>query len=370
MIRFSMKCLLLILALYCVTDAQVADPDALANAIGNLPAPESPAFTVLGLTPQKVVRPNSPQELATELLNGFDERGNFQSGITIDTAPFMLLGGQFFTLDDYRKGRINVDRLLSRLGASFATTRGVSEDDNAVRLAAGFRLTVWDTGDPRLDDELQACNANVVMPPPPQVLPRTPEERKARNRQILAAVEPQLDVCRDEAAKRNWNKSSFVIAGAPSWISADGLSQNFKGNGGGVWTSLAYGFDHSKLLADKAQLTAHARYRDKEYVPDKNNANIFVQQDAFAAGGSLRFGSALFNGSFEGLYVHTRLQGMTERSAEYAFAVEKRLATGVWLNVSINRNNATPTSKENVSLLTGLKWVLTPKPSIIFPQEP
>jgi hypothetical protein len=344
--------------------AQQADPDSLANAIGNLAAPESPAFTVLGLTPQKVVRPNSPQELATELLNGFDERGNFQTGIAIDTAPFMLFGGDMFTLDDYRVGKFNIDRLLSRLQVSFATTRGVATNDNAVRLAAGFRATLWDLGDPRLDPQLQTCNANIPFPPITQL----PADHDARNRAILAAVEPQLEKCRDEAAKRNWNKSSFVVAYAPSWISSDGTTQNFAQNGWGVWTSMSYGFDNSKLLQHKLQVIAHARYRQGETVPDKAVASGFAQQDAMASGGSVRFGSPTFNGAFEALFNHTRLLGVTTESLSYSLAVEKQLSSSLWLNVSYNRNNATPVTAQNVSVLTGIKWVLNPKPKIVFPQ--
>src|SRR5918911_17393 len=41
----------------------------------DLGVPESPAFTVLGLNPQTVVRPTSPKEFATAFLNGLDEHG-------------------------------------------------------------------------------------------------------------------------------------------------------------------------------------------------------------------------------------------------------------------------------------------------------
>jgi hypothetical protein len=367
MTRITVRLAAFILYLSAITLAQTVNPDSLSNGIANLSAPESPAFTVLGLTPQKVVRPGSPQELATGLLNGFDERGNFQTGVAIDTAPFMLFNGDRFTLDDYRKGKFNIDRFLSRLQTSFATTKGVSNNDNAVRMALGFRVTFWDLGDPRGDLDLQQCNQNVQFPPPPPVLPITDEQKAARNRAILAAVEPQLDKCRDEAAKRDWNKSSFIVAGAPSWISADGTSQNFALNGWGVWSSLAYGFDHSKLLKNNFQLIAHARYRSGETVPDKNISAGFIQQDAFATGGSVRFGAATFNGAFEGLYNHTRSLGVTKESFSYSFAVEKQLSSGLWFNASLNRNNATPSSSQNVSLLSGIKWVLTPKPKLQLP---
>lgn len=46
----------------------------------DLAVPDSPAFAILGLSPETVVRPSSPRDLATTLLNGVDRRGNLQSG--------------------------------------------------------------------------------------------------------------------------------------------------------------------------------------------------------------------------------------------------------------------------------------------------
>ena len=35
---------------------------------------------------------------------------------------------------------------------------------------------------------------------------------------------------------------------APSWISKTGETKNFRWNGGGFWTSVAYGFDDLSAL--------------------------------------------------------------------------------------------------------------------------
>ncbi|HZI49982.1 MAG TPA: hypothetical protein VFD75_19440, partial [Pyrinomonadaceae bacterium] len=101
----------------------------------DLSVPESPAFTVLGFTPNTVVRPASPKAFATSLLNGLDQNGNFQSGLAFDLTPFMLVNGENITIKDYNDHYLT--RLLSRTQFSFATTKGASSDDTATRLAAG-----------------------------------------------------------------------------------------------------------------------------------------------------------------------------------------------------------------------------------------
>src|ERR1051326_6742315 len=98
----------------------------------DLSVPESPAFTVLGVTPQTVTRPASPRALATSLLNGVDPQGNFQTGLALDTVPYLLFMGNSITVNDYRNS--TGTRFLSNTQVSFATTKG-SSDDKSLRLA-------------------------------------------------------------------------------------------------------------------------------------------------------------------------------------------------------------------------------------------
>ena len=120
----------------------------------DLSVPESPAFTALGLTPQEVIRPSSPRALATELLNGVDANGNPQNGLALDMSPFLLIRGDGFSLQDYQKDTFNVNRLLARTQLSIATAKGASDDDEAIRASLGLRLTPWDLGDPRMNEDL------------------------------------------------------------------------------------------------------------------------------------------------------------------------------------------------------------------------
>jgi hypothetical protein len=88
-------------------------------------------------------------------VNGVSREGQLQTGLALDSAPYLLAYGDRITLNDY--GRRYMVRLLSRFSVSVATAKAESSDDKAVRLALGFRATLWDLGDPRTNQELLGC---------------------------------------------------------------------------------------------------------------------------------------------------------------------------------------------------------------------
>lgn len=124
----------------------------------DLAVPESPAFDVLDVTPETVIRPASPKEFATSLLNGVDRQGHFQTGLAIDTVPYLITPlSNNVTLDMYQHNPngVNLYRLLARTGLSIASVKGTDSDDEAWRLSAGLNLALYDAGDPRMDATLQ-----------------------------------------------------------------------------------------------------------------------------------------------------------------------------------------------------------------------
>src|SRR5258705_2814382 len=195
-----------------VSKSMVDDqPVTLSDA--DLAPPESPGFTVLGLTPQTVVRPMSPRAFASSLLSGVDQNGNFQSGVALDTAPYLVFAGPALTLKKYNESYPT--RFLARTQFSFATTKGASDDDKATRLALGLRMTLWDAGDPHADSVLIKCFVdNLRLPPPPtQIDPNNPTlsaaDQEMRTKFIADNIQA-ADTCREDGRKRNWNTSSWT----------------------------------------------------------------------------------------------------------------------------------------------------------------
>jgi hypothetical protein len=328
--------------------ASAATTNTINSAAADLAPPESPAFAVLGLTPQTVTRPNTPAELASSLLNGFDHNGNFQTGIAIDTGPYMLFKGNSLTLYDYHQSPLK--RFLARSQVSFATTKGTSDPDKAMRLALGTRFTIFDRGDPRNDPQLIDCfdkNLKFDGPIPPN----------ASADDLQAALEVKAQKCRSQASLRNWNASSWIVAAAPAWISPDGNTGSFHLNGGGVWTSIAYGFEGVPSLRQRAQLIAEAVIRNNESVPDPKNSGAFLNQNSRSIGGRFRFGSPAFNGNIEGAYVTTKQPAqLSDNSYKISAGIEHRLTSKLWLNLTFARDSSTPTTNSHFSFLSGLTW--------------
>lgn len=362
-----------------------------ALAAVDMSVPESPAFTVLGLTPQTVTRPTSPRQFATSLLNGVDTSGNFQSGLAMDFVPFLMLAGDQSTLREYQTQYVT--RLLSRSQFSFASTKGATEDDKSMRLALGLNVTLWDRGDPRTDEELMTCLSTMKLPNPPvQLEPELLDDHPSvealkefaeANKRYAAdqtrfekekqeAVEFNNAVstkCREESRKRNWNRSSWTVAAAPSWISPTGQTKNFVWNGGGFWTSLAYGFEDIAGLKDRSQLIVHARYRNSEKVADPNLAGKFITQNSAFFGSRFRHGSPTFNGSFEYTFLRTRPRGKDwDTSARLSLGFERRIAGDTWFTLALGGETGRADGRNNGFVLSSFKWAFSERKDVPAPK--
>jgi len=327
----------------------VNDPTlSLANL--DLSVPQSPAFAILGITPDNIIRPGSPRELALSLLNGIGENGVFQSGIAIDTAPYLLFAGRTKTLYEYQNN-YSV-RFLSRIQFSFATSKGAQDQDPSLKVALGLHMTFFDNGDPRLDQEyINKLSTAFFGSSLGHYV--NPHDQAA----IAAAGKEWLETARTAAKERNWNKSSWSLGLAPSWIDKAGDSGNYDWNGGAAWTSLAYGFDTQPFvntgLENTSQLILHLRYRNHEEIPDPAATGSFYTEDSALAALRLRIGSPNFNASLDGAYVREWNSGSHDGSSyRLAFVLERKMAANLWLRLSYGKEFATPDGKDG-SLFLG-----------------
>ena len=374
----------------------------------DLSVPESPAFTVLGLIPESVVHPTSPRTLAISFLNGTDPNGNLQSGLALDTAPYLLFFGREITLEKYRTSPW--ERLASRTQLSFATAKGSTDDDKAARLGIGLRFTLWDRGDPRLDrseDGLIKCYLRESKDPHKEVgkklnqsriarevIPKiegniaelsekaqlTPEEAKKlaelrgtlkqRKQEVIENEEEFKeeeiaklkdendkirDVCSEKAAKKHWNASSWSLGIAPTWTSPDGSTDDLEWSGAGIYTSLAYGFEEFVGLENAAQFILHLRYRSEEKAPDPDIQGTFFEQDAFIVGAQLRLKGPSFGNkiggrdlsfSLEADYIDADRKGREDDTLfRYSLGADLELSDNLYLKLTFG----TETGREDDS---------------------
>lgn len=350
---------------------QLFKTDSVDVANLDLSTPESPAFTVLGLTPQTIVRPTSPREFATSLINGLDKNGNFQSGLAIDTAPYLLFNGQNVTLDRYNKERLT--RFLTRTQFSFAAAKGSSDDDPTTKLSLGLNFTLLDDGDPRIyrpdreDDVLTCFQKNLPFEEPP-VPPQLPGESDADHQKkvdafrqaVLQRAEPVAEKCRQNGRKSSWNRTSWTLAFAPSWISKTGNSSDFKWNGGAVWSSYALG------VGDTGQFILHGRFRAKEQVPDEANSGKFLTQDSALFGGRFRMGNPNLGFNIEGAFVHNRPEHKpTKNTYEFSLGVEKKISSNVYFVISAGSHGPQQDgTKSKGFVISSFKYGFSEKPKL------
>ena len=301
--------------------------------------PESPAFIVLGVSPENVVRPTSPRAFATSLLNGLDQEGNLQNGVALEAVPYTLARGTEFTLAEYRADKFK--RFLANTSLSLGTIKGAGTNDDAARLGVGIHTILYNQGDSRMDNQLIADFKKIL-----ESQPNPDQDLDLFDQQIAG----KLKKVRDAARKRSESKPIWTLAFAPSWISPDGKYGNLKSNGMGLWTSFSTG------IGGDSQLIAHVRYRTNEEVADPDNAGMFLGQDTSLAGLRLRTGGQDFRFSFETSYINRKRDGSrTDDSLAFGVGLEPRISEGLWLNISFT-GEAGRRDGNDGRFQTALKW--------------
>jgi hypothetical protein len=284
--------------------------------------PESPAFTVLNVTPTDVVRPSSMRAWATSLMHGVDKDGKLKDGLALEGAPYALLNRkmslfEYTQLNPFAKAMMNTH-------VSMGTAKGSQSDDKSMKLGLGLRVRLFDLGDPREDSELIECFT-----------------RKAAAQQpagdfFRSGVGPgNFEDCHAKRKSARWNASSGIVGLGQAWISTTGNFSDRERSTRGAWTTLAYGFEGMPGMTENFQLLGHYKALDNERVADPLDGAKFVDRDTRLGAAQLRFGIEEFAGSFETSWARQTITGrLTERVRRYAIGIEYKVAPNVWLIAS------------------------------------
>src|SRR5215470_15046101 len=132
--------------LIAVARTAVAQDVSEKDLIGrfDLAVPDVPAASVLGLSPDTIIRPSTGKDFAASLLNGVGQDGKLQAGIALDARPALYLAQENFTLGKYRDESVLLDKgttferyrmrpeaYWTKLRVSFATGRSEAGDGDA-----------------------------------------------------------------------------------------------------------------------------------------------------------------------------------------------------------------------------------------------
>ena len=302
-------------------------------------------------------------DLATTLLNGVDRRGNLQTGVAVDFSPRFLFAGNSLTYEDYSKHAAT--RVLANVQVSLATAKGATDGDKSMRAAFGLRSTLWDKGDPRLDQKLVDCLNAIEVPAPAKVL--KPDEAQAWEAEQTKALRPKVLACQSASAKRLWNASSLAIGVAPAYQSPTGLAADLQYSGAALWTALALRLSSSQT--NFGQLIVQGHYRNRELVPDANQKGAFFEQDSRGLGLRLLLGEPV-----RALVIESELGRKTPkgRDASTAFTLsaggQLKLSDELWLSAAIGGALKDATGEQRgLFVLSSFKWALSKEPSVKAP---
>lgn len=371
--------------------AQEKQKEATVNqAVLDLNVPSSPAFDALDLSPNTVTRPSTPRDLSMALLNGVDRRGNLQSGVAIDIAPFPLFFGDEVTLEDYNKKKFMPQIWRSQF--SIATSKGSDPEDKAMRVSIGLHLTPWDKGDQRLDQDFISCVKQAVSSVNLENIKDALREKIKEKDKLQAQrkdttdIKKEIDKIREEMdnllnqelqtpykkcktdqefESNYWNASSWSIGLAPFWTSEDGDLENLGDTGVSIWTSLAFGFDgFPDFFRRHAQLIVHGRYMVNQLVPDNTISGSYIDQDTMIFGGRLRMGKNRFNVNLECAWIREDPDGYaTDDSTRYSVGADVRLASNLWLSFSVGSESGNEEGDEGF-VIGNFKYAIGEKPTI------
>lgn len=340
--------------------------------------PESPGFTIIGMTPEDVVHPRTLRDFAIALKDGVDESGRFKTGIALDFTPFQWFVrdqelGEYLRLDT---GDLNIDslkadanklpkrkyfnsNLLANTSVSIGTTQGTSEGDESINLGIGLHVPIIDKSDGR--EFASDCFAKGLFAKA-QIVPGGPIP-VVKN---AAEVNKMTSECMERALAPRWNDTIWTASLGYASTSEDGSFSDSKSGAYGIWSSFAYGFDGSiRQLRDNAQLILHAKVINKQTVQDPDDDSLLIEQDSESVGAAFKFGSERFNAALQASYsrLKDRTHDTRDEIQKLSIGLEYRLAKDLWLVATIGGEGGRNNGQNNSFVLGSLKYGTAAEPS-------
>ena len=216
--------------------------------------PESPAFQILGVSPDNILKPTSVKAIALNVGNYFVTNGPIiPKSLSVEISP-LLLNGQA-TLVQYK-----ANKFLYRARFSVGT---FTQNDGGYGVAEGLRFNVFDKTDlrtnPALDSFLLKITHDKAIAmrkaidlfkknnPDPNLFAKLDTDPDLQNTindlslQFMPDGEGKEDALsnfRDSIKNADWNKAIMDVGVAALQTSTDSLISNLKFSQVGLWTSI------------------------------------------------------------------------------------------------------------------------------------
>lgn len=276
--------------------------DDLAGRI-DLEVPQSAGFAILGVTPDKIIDPQSGRDFGLALLQGLDSNGNFQSGFALETRP-SLWGQPKYIAEPNAK-----ERFLSGFKFSLATASGSDSKDSAKRLGLGLNWT-YQFNDPLHNKNLKECITKLI-----EQIPNIPDPDKDK--------ELKGDAARCYDTHISWNVDALSIGTAISKSKQEDLGLNQSGYG--IWIT------GSKVIGHDGELLGHIRHVDDQVIVGKDGLAT-ADSDIFAV--RYRFGGKTLRGIIEASRNNDVTKNYSDKYSLVSIGAEFEVSKGMWFRVA------------------------------------
>lgn len=105
----------------------------------NMALPNSPAFSILDYEPAAVMKPTNNKDLAADVLNSFDKKGNLMMNLGMEVTPYWLKSNHTLSRKDYLNPSLG-QCFLQSLNISAATVKDSAKGENKLGLGFRFKL--------------------------------------------------------------------------------------------------------------------------------------------------------------------------------------------------------------------------------------
>ncbi len=342
----------------------------------DLSLPASPAFAVLGLSPDKVERPTSLRTLAATALHSIGENGKPVNGVAIDATPILLISPGTITAGDGYAGSNPQDdlswknywkRFLTRTTVSLATTS--ADTAGASRMAWGLRVGLIDQADPGLffQKTVQCLqDPNTSAGPIP-----------AKRKQGSEPANPKLETCLSDSSKKPeltgpplWARFSLYVGYGQSWYSKSGAVTDDAPDTKTVWLVASKGLTSDSVETSPGHLRAliqgYVERKVNDRAADPNNANALLTQNSTQGIVRLKFGSANTHVFSEVGLSKVRLGNSTTENLHHValgaeFNVGKALSLGssgmeTWIQLASVQERGFSNGKDQTGVALSLKF--------------
>ncbi len=195
------------LLMFCFGVAEAEDvPDSTISGL-NMAVPDAPAFILLDVSEDKIMRPTSLQDLAATV--------NPKEGFALEFAPIRLLNGKSLT---YKRFRDN--RFWNTIRISAGLVRG--EDNVFEKASLGVRVNIIDKADYRFQPEFADLLNGYLNDINTIELATGPDgELTAEQKLAMDSINTRIQNDMDSAMSAQWTKPIVQLAYAGGVISRD-----------------------------------------------------------------------------------------------------------------------------------------------------